>query len=172
LHRRKDRHQLYGLAGSPTTTNGAQYLGSPSGTLRVVDHRHQLRRRRYGALTFVAALTGFGLCCSAALSQVAAPNEMHFPARTNIPNSPSVPPNTPMLVQADEIKYDYPNDTISAVSHVQIYYGESIIEANQVIFDQKNKRLRAEGDVRLTEPNGILVLGALILLNVSANSFW
>jgi LPS-assembly protein len=132
----------------------------------------QLRRRRYGALTFVAALIGFGLFCSAARSQVAAPNEMHFPTRTNVPNSLSVPPNTPMLVQADEINYDYPNNTISAVGHVQIYYGESTIEANQVIFDQKNKRLRAEGDVRLTEPSGILVLGALILLNFSANSFW
>jgi LPS-assembly protein len=77
-----------------------------------------------------------------------------------------------MRVQADEINYDYPNNTISAVGHVQIEYGESTIEANQVIFDQKNKRLRAEGDVRLTEPNGILVLAALIILNLSENSFW
>jgi len=77
-----------------------------------------------------------------------------------------------MLVQADEINYDYPNNTVFAVGHVQIYYGESTIEANRVIFDQKNKRLRAEGDVRLTEPNGILVSGAMILLDLSANSFW
>ena len=140
-------------------------MGDLTGTRR-------LRRRRYGALTFVAALTGFGLCCSAALSQVVAPNEMHFPARTNVPNSLSVPPNTPMRVQADEINYDHPNNTISAVGHVQIYYGESTIEANQVIFDQKNKRLRVEGDVRLTEPNGILVLATLIILNLSDNSFW
>ena len=77
-----------------------------------------------------------------------------------------------MLVQADEINYDYPNNTVSAIGHVQIHYGESTIEANQVIFDQKNQRLRAEGDVRLTEPNGILVLATLIILNLSDNSFW
>jgi LPS-assembly protein len=132
----------------------------------------QLQRRRCGALTFVAALIGFGLCCSAALSQVATPSEMHFPARANVSNSPSVPSDTPMLLQADEINYDYPNNTVSSVGHVQIHYGESTIEANRVIFDQKNQRLRAEGDVRLTEPNDTLVLGALILLDLSANSFW
>ena len=124
----------------------------------------QLRRRRYGALTFVAALIGLGLCCSTAHSQVGTTNEMHFPARSKIPNSPPIPPNAPMLVQADEIKYDYPNNTVSAVGHVQIYYGGSTIEANQVIYDQKNKRLRAEGNARLTEPNGRITYGQVINL--------
>lgn len=124
----------------------------------------QLRRRQYSALTFVAALIGLALCCSPAFCQVGSPNEMHFPARPKVPTSPPIPPNTPMLVQADEIKYDYPNNTVSAIGHVQIYYGGSTIEANQVIYDQKNKRLRAEGNARLTEPNGRITYGQIINL--------
>ncbi len=74
------------------------------------------------------------------------------------------PANTPMLVQADEMKYDYSNNTVSAVGHVQIYYGGSTVEADQVIYDQKTKRLRAEGNARLTEPNGRITYGQVINL--------
>ena len=69
-----------------------------------------------------------------------------------------------MLVQADEIKYDYSNDTVAAVGHVQIYYGGATIEADKVIYDQKTKRLRAEGNARLTEPNGRITYGQVINL--------
>jgi len=125
------------------------------------------RRRRYGALAFAASAIGFALYCPSAFGQVApvgSPNELHFPVRTKPPSSPPVPANTPMLVQADEIKYDYANDTVAAVGHVQIYYGGSTIEADRVIYDQKNKRLRAEGNARLTEANGRITYGQVINL--------
>jgi LPS-assembly protein len=67
-----------------------------------------------------------------------------------------------MLVQATEIRYDYTNNTVAAVGNVQIYYGGATIEADQVIYDQKAKRLRAEGNVRLTEPDGKITYGQLI----------
>jgi LPS-assembly protein len=69
-----------------------------------------------------------------------------------------------MLVQADEIKYDYANNTVSAVGNVQIYYGGATIEADTVIYDQKTKRLRAEGNARLTEPSGRITYGQVINL--------
>ncbi|MGA8611986.1 MAG: LPS-assembly protein LptD [Xanthobacteraceae bacterium] len=72
--------------------------------------------------------------------------------------------NTPMLVRADEIKYDYPNNSVAAVGHVQIYYGGSTIEADEVVYDQKNKRLRAQGNARLTEANGRITYGQVINL--------
>ena len=56
-----------------------------------------------------------------------------------------------MLVQADEIHYDHANDMVSAVGNVQMYYNGSTIEADKVIYNQKTKRLRAEGRIRLTE---------------------
>ena len=49
-----------------------------------------------------------------------------------------------MLVQAGEIRYDYTNNSVAAVGNVQIYYGGATIEADQVIYDQKTKRLVAE----------------------------
>jgi LPS-assembly protein len=67
-----------------------------------------------------------------------------------------------MLVQATEIRYDYTNNTVAAVGNVQIYYGGATIEADQVIYDQKTKRLRAEGNVRLTEPDGKITYGQTI----------
>src|SRR6185437_9265356 len=76
--------------------------------------------------------------------------------------TPMPPAGTPMLVQADEMKYDYPNSTVAAIGNVQIYYGGATVEADQVIYDQKTKRLRAEGNARLTEPNGRIRYGQVI----------
>lgn len=70
-----------------------------------------------------------------------------------------------MLVQADEIRYDYSNDTVAAVGNVQLYYGGSTVEADQVVYDQKTKRLRAEGNARLTEPSGRITYGQVIDLS-------
>jgi LPS-assembly protein len=125
-------------------------------------------RRRYGALAFVFVAICVVLSCSPVVAQVGivnTPNELHFPPRNKPPNTPPVAPNTPMLVQADEMRYDYANDTVAAVGHVQIYYGGSTIEADQVIYDQKTKRLRAEGNARLTEANGRITYGQVINLS-------
>jgi LPS-assembly protein len=70
-----------------------------------------------------------------------------------------------MLVQADEVRYDYSNDSVAAVGHVQLYYGGSTVEADRVIYDQKTKRLRAEGNARLTEPSGRITYGQVINLS-------
>ena len=70
-----------------------------------------------------------------------------------------------MLVQATEIDYDYANSRVAAVGNVQIYYGNSTLEANRVIYDQKTKRLHAEGNVRLTEQDGKVTYGEIMDLS-------
>ncbi len=70
-----------------------------------------------------------------------------------------------MLVRAEEINYDYTNERVSAVGNVQIYYGSSRLEANRVIYDQKTKRLHAEGNVRLTRPDGTVTYGEIMDLS-------
>jgi LPS-assembly protein len=70
-----------------------------------------------------------------------------------------------MLVQAREIDYDYANHRIAAVGNVQIYYGNSTVEADRVIYDQTTKRLHAEGNVRLTESDGKITYGEIIDLS-------
>ncbi len=126
-------------------------------------------RMRYGALALVAGVIALGFAAYSASAQtplgpVSNPNELHFPNRTKPPVSPPVPANSPMLVQADEIKYDYSNDTVAAVGRVQIYYGGATIEADKVVYDQKTKRLRAEGNARLTEASGRITYGQVINL--------
>ena len=64
-----------------------------------------------------------------------------------------------MLVQADEIRYDYTNDLVSAVGNVQIYYNGATLEADKVVYDQRSKRLHAEGNARLTEADGKVSYG-------------
>jgi LPS-assembly protein len=64
-----------------------------------------------------------------------------------------------MLVQADEIKYDYTNELVSAVGNVQIYYSGATLEADKVVYDQRSKRLHAEGNARLTEADGKVSYG-------------
>jgi LPS-assembly protein len=76
----------------------------------------------------------------------------------------SADPNAQMLVQADQMQYDYANERVSAVGNVQINYLGGVLSADRVVYDQKTSRLRAEGNVRLTEPDGkILYAEALDL---------
>ncbi|MEZ5786433.1 MAG: LptF/LptG family permease [Xanthobacteraceae bacterium] len=51
-----------------------------------------------------------------------------------------------MLLQATEIQYDYPNERVSAVGNVQVYYKGTTVEADKVIYDQRTKHLHAEGN--------------------------
>lgn len=74
-------------------------------------------------------------------------------------------PNAQMLVQADEIRYDYNNELVSAAGNVQIYYNGATIEADRVVYDQRTKRLRAEGNARLTEPDGKVSYGQVLDLS-------
>jgi LPS-assembly protein len=108
-------------------------------------------------------LTGFVLSHGQASAQeveTPAGTPLHFtPRPPPPPKKPPPPSNQPMLVQATEIRYDYTNNSVAAVGNVQIYYGGATIEADQVSYDQKTKRLIAEGNVRLTEPDGKITYG-------------
>ena len=70
-----------------------------------------------------------------------------------------------MLVQARRIDYDYTNQRVSAVGQVQIYYAGSTLEADRVVYDEKRKRLRAEGNAKLTDQDGNVTYGAVMDLS-------
>src|SRR5258708_1585705 len=110
---------------------------------------------RLGA-TLVAALLAFaaGSVAPERAAAQGANNPLRFTPRPPQPKPPPAPANGPMLVQATEIKYDYTNNTVSAVGNVQIYYNGATIEGDEVTYDQKAKRLRAQGNVRRTEADG------------------
>ncbi|HXL66180.1 MAG TPA: LPS-assembly protein LptD [Xanthobacteraceae bacterium] len=120
---------------------------------------------RVGA-TALAALLAFVIGSTllpAPLFAQQAGNLMHFPPRPpQPPKKPAPPSNAPMLVQATEIRYDYTNNTVAAVGNVQIYFNGSTIEADEVIYDQKTKRLQARGNARITEADGKITYGQFI----------
>jgi LPS-assembly protein len=70
-----------------------------------------------------------------------------------------------MLMKANRINYDYANHLVSAVGDVQIYYKAATLEADRVVYNQQTKRLHAEGNVRLSEPDGKVTYGQTINLS-------
>jgi LPS-assembly protein len=117
------------------------------------------------SIAILIAMLAFGVFCLLApqpASAQAVGNLLRFPPRPTPPPQPPRQSDAPMLVQAAEIRYDYTNNTVSAVGNVQIYYNGSTVEADEVIYDQKSKRLQARGNVRLTEADGKITYGQII----------
>ncbi len=110
-------------------------------------------------VALIAAVCTFD--ASPALAQSA---QLKFPER---PKAPAPSPaavqrqsgNASMLLVAKEMQYDYTNDLVAAVGDVQVYYAGSTLEADKVVYNKKTKRMHAEGNVRLTDPEGKIVYG-------------
>jgi LPS-assembly protein len=81
------------------------------------------------------------------------------------PKPPAAANTGQMLVQAVEVDYDYNNSRVSAVGHVQMFYNGTTLEADKVIYDQKTKRLHAEGNVRMTDADGKITYANLLDLS-------
>lgn len=136
---------------------------------RMPSARSRTRRSRGAVRVFalsVALMFGAGICAAPALAQ-----ELSFPQRAPalkkskraVERDKQGQPQ--MLVQANEINYDYTNNLVAAVGNVQIYYGGSTIEADKVIYNQRTKRLHAQGNVRLTEEDGKITYGEVMDLS-------
>ena len=113
------------------------------------------------AFVFLAALIAFGAAIGPAAAQTEFLN-FREQLRPKAPGKSMITQknaNGQMLVQADEIRYDYTNELVSAVGNVQIYYNGATIEADKVVYDQRSKRLHAEGNARLTEADGKISYG-------------
>ena len=126
----------------------------------------RLRRPRALAvfLVFAAAVAGLGVGGRSAFSQVGNPNELVFPTRPKQNVPPPPPGDAPMLVEANEVKYDYSNNIVSAVGNVQIYYKGSTIEADQVIYDQKQSACEPKAMLGSRSRTAISLTGRLSIL--------
>ncbi len=134
---------------------------------RIADLPHG--RRPLGAVLLlgIAAVLAL-LSCAPAFAQTNM--LMQFPPRPPKQQAKAPKPVAPngqsqMLLQAAEMRYDYTNERVSAVGNVQMYYDGSTVEADKITYDQRAKRLRAEGNVRLTERDGKITYGEILDLN-------
>ncbi len=62
-----------------------------------------------------------------------------------------------MLLQADQLVYDFDHEVVTAIGNVQIYYHGYALDADRVTYDQKSGRLIATGGIRMLQPNGDLI---------------
>jgi LPS-assembly protein len=60
----------------------------------------------------------------------------------------------PLYMQADQLIYDTRNNRVIAQGNVEIYYNNYILTADQVVYDQNVNKLLAEGNAQLKDPNG------------------
>ena len=66
-------------------------------------------------------------------------------------------PDTPMLLQADELIYDNKNNIVRATGNVEVFYNKHTLLADQIIYDRNENVLIAEGNVHIKEPDGAIV---------------
>lgn len=64
---------------------------------------------------------------------------------------------SPLLLEGDELIYDTRNNRVIARGNVEIYYNDYILTADQVIYDQSANTLTAEGNAQIKEPDGNIV---------------
>lgn len=68
-----------------------------------------------------------------------------------------VRPDAEMLLESDQITYDFDRDVIIATGSVQVFYDGITVEAHQIIFNRGSSQLSARGNVIMTEPDGNVV---------------
>ena len=60
----------------------------------------------------------------------------------------------PMVVEANQVVYDDKAHAVSAVGDAQIYYEGKVLEADRVTYFKDTGRVLAEGSVKLTDTDG------------------
>jgi LPS-assembly protein len=70
--------------------------------------------------------------------------------------APKIDQAQPLFLQADQLIYDTKNNRVVAQGNVEIYYNNYILTADQVIYDQNVNKLTALGNAQLKDPNGTI----------------
>ena len=98
------------------------------------------------------------LCLAIGIVAVALPASNAF-AQQNRLLDPSLNsnPDSPMLLQADELIYDNKNNKVRAKGNVEVFYNKHTLLADEIIYDRNQNILLAEGNVRIKEPGGAIV---------------
>ena len=127
-----------------------------------------LRRLRAGALWLLTALLVGSFAVEIATAQdvsVRLPDVMKNKAPGKVSSFPKQPGGMlgprpkidraqPIYLQTDRVVYDEKNNRIVAEGNVEIYYNNYILTADKVIYDQSLNKLTAEGNAQLKDPNG------------------
>src|SRR5262245_17582684 len=138
----------------PHGTCGSTRIGGrPAGELRLTHALALLAS--IAVLLTVAAMPSVAQDPSATIFGIPKPKSS-FPKAPGGPFGP--PPKIdnaqPLYLQADQLIYDTKNNRVVAQGNVEIYYNNYILTAEQVVYDQNTNRLVAEGNAQLKDPGG------------------
>ncbi len=102
-------------------------------------------------------LTGLGCLCSAAYAQPQAGGQQSPSGETTIAKQVSPNKSAPLLIQADDLIYDNRNNRVIARGSVEIYQDDNVLLADEIVYDKTANTLTAIGNVRLKESDGSVV---------------
>jgi LPS-assembly protein len=105
------------------------------------------------SLLALAGAVGFGVAMPSEAFAQAKPGTLGF----GVDSMPRPAANAQMVLESDQLVYDYDKAAVSAVGAVKIYYDGYTLEADRVTYDQKNKKMRAEGRVKIVDRTGATV---------------
>jgi LPS-assembly protein len=78
----------------------------------------------------------------------------HIFPKARMKEAPLTSSKTPVLLIADQMHYDQPNNVVTASGHVEIDQGDTILLADKITYNQNTNIVRAIGHVSVLEPNG------------------
>ena len=128
---------------------------------RTVHQRIARPRRTPRLLVWSLAAVASAFLWAAGLPPALAQNPLAVQSKAVFTAGPANP-NARMLLQADEMAYDYQRGLVSAVGNVQIYYDGGVLEARKVTYDRKANRVLAEGNVRYFTRDGRTIHAELL----------
>ena len=68
-----------------------------------------------------------------------------------------VNPEQPVALVADELQFDSEAGTVTAIGNVEVYYGQRTLTADQIVYNDRTGKIRADGDLVLRDPTGTTV---------------
>lgn len=125
----------------------------------------RLRGRRCGSgvtrvesgLARLATATALGVVL--ALAWTPSDSFAQSPAASALGSRVATNPDARLLVEAQELVYDNVRNTVSAVGDVEMNYDGRTLQADRVIYDRTTGRVFAEGNARLTQADGTIIVG-------------
>lgn len=109
---------------------------------------------RETASRLLSAGSRLALCATLGLALAVCGQVAHAQSLSGFSEPALNSPEQRLLLEADQLVYDFDRETVTAVGNVQLYYGAYVVDADRVIYDQKSRRLIATGGVRMLEPDG------------------
>jgi LPS-assembly protein len=112
----------------------------------------------------IALMAGLPCLAGTAFAQQQVAGQQLPAGQTTIAKQVSPNKVAPLLLQADDLIYDNRNNRVIARGNVEVYYDDNVLLADEIIYDKSVNTLSAVGNVRLKEADGAVVNAERLML--------